>query len=413
MHKLKKRTQTSYHLGKTHAHRFIRHPATLPLVLFFVLVAIGLLLIRFGLNHDAEQLTIKPNENFIVLMKADGVQRTIPTNANTVGELLKKTHITLGKGDRVEPAESAPITVDNFLVNVYRAAPLTVIDGANTVTAFNAAATPRSMVTQAGVQLYPEDSVVFTPTDNLVTQHGIGNRVVIDRAVPVSVSLYSSEPFVVRTHAKTVGDWIADARVQVTKADTVKPSAGTLITPGMQIAVVRNGIHTVTTNEIIPAPVRTIIDTSLSFGSQAVRQEGSAGNRTKTYQVVIENGEEVSRTLLQSVVTVQPVQRIVAKGNTVNIPADKQAVMAAAGISPSDYPYVDYVFSRESHWNAASVSGTGKYVGLGQTSLTNLTSSCPNWQSDPVCQTKFFTRYAGRYGGWEGSYNAWLRQGWW
>jgi uncharacterized protein YabE (DUF348 family) len=412
MHRLKDKIQTSYHLGKTHAHRFYRHPASLPLVLFFVLVAIGLLLMQFGLKHNAEQLTITPNENFIVLLRADGVQRTVPTNAHTVGELLEKTHVTLGKGDRVEPAESAPITVDNFLVNVYRAAPLTVIDGANIITAFNAGATPRSMVTQAGVQLYPEDIVVFAPTDNFVTQHGIGNRVVIDRAMPVTVSLYSSEPFVVRTHAKTVGDWIAAARVKITKDDTVKPSTATPITPGMQIAVVRNGIHTVTTNEVIPAPVRTIIDSSLSFGSQAVRQEGSAGKQTKTYQVVVENGEEVSRKLLQTVITVQPVQRIVAKGNTVNIPADKQAVMAAAGINPNDYPYVDYVFSRESHWNASAVSSNG-YYGLGQTSLTNLTSACPNWQSDPVCQTKFFTRYAGRYGGWEGSYNAWLRQGWW
>jgi len=417
MHRINKRLHRkiryTYVHGKRRAHRIHKHPATLPLLLFIVLAMVGGALLYFGLKNNAGELTITPNENYIVILNADGHKRTIPTNAKTVGELLTKAHITLAAGDRVEPAQDAPITVDNFLINVYRAAPVTVIDGATVTNTFNAAPTPRTMVTEAGVKLYPEDKVTYSATDNFVTQKSLGNRLVIDRATPITVSIYSGNPVDVRTQAKTVGDWLTSAKIKPTAEDTVKPAESTPITPGLHIELVRNGIHTVTTTEPIPQSVRTIIDTSLSFGSQVVRQEGSPGVKVDTYTVVVENGNEVSRTLLQSIVTVQPVERIIAKGNTVNIPSDKKAVMAAAGVSPNDYAYVDYIFSRESHWNAAALNSSG-CGGLGQACPSSkLAAVCSNWQNDPVCQTRFFSGYAGRYDGWAGAYNFWINHHWW
>jgi hypothetical protein len=88
--------------------------------------------------------------------------------------------------------------------------------------------------------------------------------------------------------------------------------------------------------------------------------------------------------------------------------------MAAAGISQSDYAYVDYIFSRESRWNAAAMNAGG-CGGLGQACPAGkLAAVCPAWQTDAVCQTKFFSGYAiGRYGSWQGAYNAWLAKHWW
>ncbi len=394
-------------LGRIH-----HHPVILAVVVFACLVLFGGLLLIFGLQHDAKQLTIVPNQNFIVIVKADGVKRTVPTDADTVGQLLRKLDIKLASGDRVEPAEDAPIVGDNFLVNVYRSVPVAISDGNSTLITQSAAATPRSIAAQAGVQLYGEDRVTAHPTENFVMQRGFGEQVTIVRAKPVTFTLYG-QPLSLRTQTGTVRELLKEKAVKLGPKDTVKPALDTPITSDMQVSVVRDGIQVITITEQVAAPVQTVLDTSLSFGSQAVRQEGSPGTVVKTYQINVQHGEEVSRTLVQSVVTVQPVTRIVVKGNTVNIPSDKKAVMAAAGISASDYGYVDYIFSRESHWNAASRSANGRYVGLGQTNPATLSAACPNWQADPVCQTQFFTRYAGRYGGWAGAYNAWLSKGWW
>ena len=390
---------------------WMKHPFSLPIVLFVGLVLISGLIAAVLVWRNADSPTVHSTENYIVIVHHDDEKQIAPTNAKTVGELLERLRIVLKHGDRVEPATDQPITGDNFLVNVYRSAPIAIVDGSDHTLVSSAAATPRSVVTESGATLYAEDTVTAGLTTNFVLQKSLGYRAVIDRAVPVAVRLYG-QPMSLRTHAQTVGELLKEKGIELDKNDTLRPAAVTPITEGMEIAVLRNGLQVITLDELVPAPVQTIIDASLSFGSSAVRQEGNPGKVTNTYQINVENGIEVSRKLLQSVTVSQPVARIVAKGNTVNIPADKQAVMAAAGISASDYGYVDYIFSRESHWNAAAMSANG-YAGLGQTRPATLSAACPSWQTDPVCQTRFFTGYAQRYGGWAGAYNAWMSKGWW
>lgn len=392
--------------------RYIEHPLGLPIALFFGLVTLSVLVVWIVLWQSSRNPTVRARENYIVILNYDEKKQIVPTDERTVGSLLKRMGIVIKPGDRVEPAENEDITGDNFLVNIYRSAPVAIIDGARQTFVSSAAATPRSVVAETKTQLYSEDLVSASLTDNFLLQKSLGYRAVIDRAVPVTMQLYG-KPLMLRTRATTVEALLKEKGVKLDKEDTVRPATNTPLTDGMQVAVVRNGIQVFTVDESIPAPVQNVIDASLSFGSSAVRQEGSPGKVTNTYEVKVENGVEVSRKLLQTVRVTEPVPRIVAKGNTVNIPADKQAVMAAAGVSPSDYAYVDYIFSRESRWNAAALNAGG-CGGLGQACpASKLANVCPNWQADPVCQTRWFSGYASRYGGWAGAYNAWLTKHWW
>jgi len=411
MHTITDETPMKPQSHRARWHGWMAHPLGLPIVLFVGLIFVSAIVAGILIIHSGSSPTVHASETYVAIIRHDDQKQIVPTDAKTVGELLQRLHVNVESGDRVEPALDQPITGDNFLVNVYRSAPVAIVDGADYKLVNSAAATPRSVVTETGMTLYAEDSVNSGLTNNFVLQKSLGSRAVIDRATPVAMQLYG-HPLSLRTHAKTVGELIKEKGIKLSKDDTLRPAATTGLTAGMEVAVVRNGIQVITLDEPIPAPVQNIIDASLSFGSTAVRQEGSPGKMTNTYQIKVENGFEVSRTLLQSVKVSDPVTRIVAKGNTVNIPADKQAVMAAAGISASDYGYVDYIFSRESHWNAAAMSSNG-YAGLGQTRPATLSSVCPSWQTDPVCQTRFFTGYAGRYGGWAGAYNAWVSKGWW
>jgi hypothetical protein len=127
----------------------------------------------------------------------------------------------------------------------------------------------------------------------------------------------------------------------------------------------------------------------------------------------MQNGVEVSRQVVNSVTTKEAVKQVEVIGVKVSLPAGSHTDwMAAAGIAPGDYGYVDYIFTRESGWRPNAVSSNG-YYGLGQTNLAKLSAACPNWESDPICQIRLFTSYASRYGGWEGSYNFWTSHHWW
>ncbi|HEY5667706.1 MAG TPA: ubiquitin-like domain-containing protein, partial [Candidatus Saccharimonadales bacterium] len=358
----------------------------------------------------------------LVILNYDHKEQTIPTHAKTVGELVDRLKIKINPGDVIEPSRDTQIAGDNFRVNIYRAVPVTIVDGNRKTFAYSAAATPRSIAKQAGITVYPEDYISAAPSDNFLTESSIGLRVVIDRATPVSLFLYGT-PTTVRTHAKTVGDLAAEKKIKLAKGDTLSPDAKTPLTDNVQVFVNHNGIQTAVVEQDIAMPVQYVEDDSLSFGTTAVRQQGSVGKLLVTYQIQLVNGIEVNRTMIQQVVVQEPVAQVIARGKAVQIPSDKQAVMRLAGISSSDFAYVDYIVSRESGWCPTKTQGQygncpayppGYYpAGLGyglvqSTPGTKMASAGADWETNPVTQLRWASGYASRYGGWAGAYNHWV-----
>jgi hypothetical protein len=235
---------------------------------------------------------------------------------------------------------------------------------------------------------------------------------VVDRAVPLFFNLYGTA-LTTRTHSKTVGEFLKEKKVKISESDQVQPAPNTPITPNVQVFVVRTGTQIQTVEEDIPSPTQIVQDASLSLGASATRQAGASGKRAVTYQVETKNGQVAVRTAIQSVVIQDPVPTIIARGTRVLVTGDKTSWMAAAGISSGDYGYVNFVISHESGWNPASLNSSG-CAGLGQACPgSKLAAACPGWQNNPVCQLRYFTGYASRYGGWGGSYNFWVSHHYW
>lgn len=410
---------------RAHAQRISRwrkHPFGLPIAVFVGLVGVsgGLLWV---LSKTHTTATFHPDTSYIAIISHDNQTQTVPTKEPTVGALLKKLRIPVGSRDRVEPSQSTPIMQDNFRINIYRAVPVTINDGTTVTTAFSAGATPRSVVTDTGMMLYAEDKVTAQPAENLIEQHSLGTQITIDRSIPLTLNVYGTM-LSLRTHTKTVAGLLAAKNVHLGPQDSVTPALNTPVTPNMQVFVLRKGTQIVTQTQTVPAPVQIVTDMSLSFGTSATRQQGSNGTQVLTYQVNTENGKEVSRTLLQTVITVQPVPQIIARGQAVSIPADKQAVMAQAGIAANDYKYVDYIASHEGGWCPTKIQGTHNcpgymnpsdvpaYGGYGIFQATpgrKMASAGSDWATSAVTQIRWATGYAvARYGSWEGAYNHWV-----
>jgi uncharacterized protein YabE (DUF348 family) len=390
------------------AHNWHKHPFAIPVATMLVLFFASLAYYVFSGAHQ-----VIASDSHLVIVTHDKKQETLPTRAQTVGEFLDRANIAINDGDVVEPSQDTEIADQKFRINVYRARPVTVIDSGKKTFAFSAATTARSVASQAGVEVYPEDKIESQMETDFLRDGAIGEKVVIDRATPTNINLYGTA-VPVRTHAKTVGDLLKEKKIELAKDDSVQPGLATKITPQMQIFVVRNGSQVSTVEEAIPMQTQTIEDPSLSFGTTAIRQKGSPGKRLVTYQLDLKNGKEISRKVIQTVVAQEPVIQIVARGKTVYIPADKEAVMRAAGISPSDYPYVNYIVSRESGWNAAARNPSGAFGLCQALPGSKMASAGADWASNPVTQLRWCSGYAsGRYGSWGGAYNYWLSHHYW
>lgn len=284
---------------------------TVPLATFMVLLTVvfGALIITSGGKPNLRQKD--PN---VVVVSYDKKERTVPTDAKTVGELLQRLDITLHEGDVVEPGKNTEIASDNFRINVYRAIPVTIVDNSQKTFTYSAAATPRSIVKQSGIAVYPEDELKMLPTENFLTESSIGERVVINRATPVTLNVYGT-PASIRTHAKTVSDLIKERAVELGKDDVVQPALDTKITPNTQVFLLRKGTKVETIEEAVPMPRETVDDPKLAFGTVAIRQQGAPGKKLVTYQIDLQNGQEVGRRIIQEVVTLQPVKQVAARGS--------------------------------------------------------------------------------------------------
>ena len=392
-----------------------RHPFAVPFITFLAFAVV----IGGGLLYASQtnQLhAVKDSE--IVVISHDHIQQTVPTRAATVGSLLAKLSITLNEGDVVEPAAATKIDQDQFRINIYRAVPVQIVDNGHRTYTFSAATTPRSIAAQTGSKLYPDDLVSTNPAQDFIKSGTIGEQVVIDRATPVNLNLYGT-PLALRTHAATVGDLVKQKHIVLAKDDQLIPDANTPLTTNTQVFVTRNGVKIVTVEEDIPMPSQQIQDDTLAYGTSAVRQAGSAGHQVTTYQLQLQNGIEVGRSVLQQVVTVQPITEIRVVGTSLSgIKGD----MALAGIAASDYEFVDYIVSHESGWCPTKAQGehycpavpdnpnTPNGYGLCQsTPGYKMASAGADWQTNPVTQLRWCSGYAqGRYGSWGAAYNHWL-----
>ncbi|HSX29598.1 MAG TPA: ubiquitin-like domain-containing protein [Candidatus Saccharimonadales bacterium] len=399
--------------------RLHRHPAfRVPLI---TITSLGLLtgVGIFLLGNTTPEL--KATDTHVVIINHDNTEQAVPTREKTVSSVLQRFNIPVHDGDVVEPALDTEVVTDNFRINVYRAVPVTIVDNGKKTFTYSAAATPRSIVKQAGIEVYPEDTLALLPTSNFLVEGSIGERVVINRATPVNVNIYGT-PVQMRTLAKTVDQLLTERGLKLGEKDNVQPVKTTPISANMQIFLLRHGQQVVTEAAEIPIVRQIIEDSSLSFGTQATRQVGAPGKKLITYLVETKDGQQ-TRKVIQEITVQEAVPEIIVRGKAVQIPADKQAVMAAAGIAPSDYAYVDFIISHESGWCPTKLQGqvgycppyapevipSGLGYGLGQaTPGTKMAAYGADWKTSAATQLRWATSYSnGRYGSWGAAYNYW------
>ncbi|MEI7682690.1 MAG: ubiquitin-like domain-containing protein [Candidatus Saccharibacteria bacterium] len=391
-------------------HRLKNHPFVVPVATFLVLFIFTMLGFIF-LGGS----TVGPSDSHIVHLYIDGKQQILPSRASTVGDLLNRAQVQVGEHDVVEPSRDAEITDDNFSINVYRAHAVTIVDTSDagkktSLATYTAQQSPTSIVKQAGIQLLPEDTAVLAPSDNVLRDGIISQKVVVDRATPVKLNLYGVT-YDVRTHANTVEELMKERSIKYDAA-SVSPALATPIKTNDAIFVTNPGKKIATTEEIIVAGQITVNDPNLALGQTKVQSEGVDGKRVVVYEVAADGTQKA----LQTVIVIEPVAKVIAKGSKVvanRIGGDKGSILTAAGVPAGQQAAADFVISRESGWNLAA-HNSGGCLGLGQACPgSKLVNACPNWDTDATCQVRFFSGYSSRYGGWQGAQEFWLLHGWW
>lgn len=253
------------------------------------------------------------NERLVTIYD-QGTERTIVTKASTIKDALKQAHITLETADAVEPAATEQLVAKSYRVNVYRARPVLIIDGEKRQSVMTAEQSPRRIVESIpGEKLYDEDKVSFEQVNSVIAEGGAGLKLRIDRATVFQFTLYG-KTFEARTQATTVGDMLNEKAVRPGSQDGVSVSLDTPLVAGMNVSVWRNGTQTVTQEEAIMMPTQEVKDMVREIGFKEIKKPGANGIKQVTYAIVMRDGVEISRTIVVSVTTLEPVTEVVTIG---------------------------------------------------------------------------------------------------
>ena len=238
-----------------------------------------------------------------------GVEKTIVTKARTVREALKLAKISIDeRQDVVEPGLDSEMVAEKYNVNIFRARPITVVDGNKRLKITTAEQTPALIAKAAGLEVFTEDKTTLGKGDNVVVD-GADTVMKVERASVVNFVLYGKES-VVRTHAKTVDELLNDKNITLQKDDTLSVDRSARIVPGMKIELWRNGKQTVTLEEDVKFQTEKVQDANRDLGYREVKQAGENGKKNVTYEIEMKNGVEVSRKEIASVVTKESKKQI-------------------------------------------------------------------------------------------------------
>lgn len=342
-----------------------------------------------------------------------GSETAFITTKDTLKDALAEQNIQLTSEDAVEPAVDEKLVAPDYQVNIYRARPITVVDGAVRQKIVTPYQTAERIAKDAGITLYKEDTTTLEQSSDIMSG-GAGLQLVIHRATPMVLNFFGKE-MAIRTQAKTVGEMLKEKEISLGEDDRASVPLETPITEGMEVRVWREGTQTITVDEAISFETEQVKDADREVGYKEVQTTGQNGKRTVTYQIEIQNGVEVSRTEIATITieeAVKQVEIIGSKAKTLPYTGGgtKTDWLADSDIDESYWGIADFLVAKESGWNPNSVNKSSGACGLPQALPCSKLGS--NW-NDPVHALNWMNSYVnGRYGGWEGAYNWWLSRGW-
>ena len=273
---------------------------------------------------------------------ADGERHVTRTTAEDVAGVLTGLDIELGEADEVAPPPDTEVG-DGLTVTVHRAVTVEVVvdDRADVLglaedrfTVTTVADTMGELLAASAAAEATEVEARFDPALDAAVADG--DRLEVEVAVPVTIDA-DDEERALTSYADTVEGALADAGVEVGPDDRVEPDVDTPLSDVERITVARVEVIEESEEVTLEHGREERPTDELVAGETEVDTAGRDGLRRDTYEVVLVDGQEESRELIEEEVVEEPVDEVVLVGT-----ADPEPEPAPA--PPEDGPVVHLTF---------------------------------------------------------------------
>ncbi len=269
-----------------------------------LLLAVGLALTGLALTGLAayRSFSIQAGSEIRVVRAAqvrivvEGQTYALLSTERRPANLLSQVKLSLYPGDwvlvngqPVDPGQPLP-TAPGFVLQVHRAAPITLNENGTPQVLFSSAATLGQAQWQAGLRLLPEDSLI--PGFETLLSGPL--QVSLKRAVPLSIRV-DGKAVAAQSSAGTVGQALVDAQITLETLDYSIPSESSPLPLHGQIRVVRVREDVVLVQTPIPFTTQYQPDPQTELDQRSILQAGYAGLQVSRVRIRYEDGKQVSR----------------------------------------------------------------------------------------------------------------------
>lgn len=359
-----------------------------------------------------------------ITLDVDGQTRTVTTFASSVEGLLAEEGIEVGDQDEVSPALDASLDSVNTVTVRYAKQIQILADGETETVWTNAADAPEalSLLQARG------DTVELVASRSLnSTRAEIPLSLSLDSAVRI---LVDGRTVQVPAGHHVLGDMLTAHGIELGQNDRVRIRYQDTTADGtVTVVVQRVTIKFEVVTESVAFAKETVQDSKQYTSYKKVTTAGVNGQRTLTQEVVLVDGEEESRTTVNTTVDKQPVTEVTTVGtkkkptftvpNTPTIPAGEAQEIAyqhvkARGWGEGEFTCLVNLWKRESGWNYKAHNKRSGAYGIPQALPgSKMASAGADWKTNPETQIKWGLKYiSGRYKTPCGAWQHFLNKGW-
>lgn len=196
-----------------------------------------------------------------------------------------------------------------LLIYAFRMDTITVVvDGAQ-LKLVTTAPTVETALAKAKIPVRPGDEV----TPGLAARVRDGMEIQMCRGVKFFIDV-DGKAIETRMPPVTVGEALQRIGIGLGEADRLSVPMDAQVWEGLRLSVARVTTDTLTVEAKITPPVAYVNDPNLDKGKQRVASAGETGVLAREYQVVFEDGKEVSRKLIGERVVKPAVNKVIARG---------------------------------------------------------------------------------------------------
>lgn len=264
-------------------------------------------------------LVIYEGNKKTVTLAVNGEQEEIRTHASTVSKLLSDNEMEVSEHDIVSPSMDTPIK-DGLEIRWEQSKQVAITVDEEEKTLWTTKRTVGEVLEEAAIELTEHDEVSPALTAKLDDK----NKIEVNKAYEFML-VDGGEEAKYWSTSTTIGDFLNKENIDLDKFDRVNGELDNQIQPGAVVEIVRVEKETATVEEEEKFTIETKSDNSLLKGREKVVQAGKKGVIAREYEIVKENGKEVSRTLLAEKTIQEPTKQIVSVGTKV--------VVANAGVA--------------------------------------------------------------------------------